>query len=563
MKKSFTAVFIVALLAFSVSVLSQNRTVLYEMFTSNTCSNCPTAEKLLEDLMQTYPGGISSIEYHMWWPAPYKTDPMYNADSVSISARHEYYGGFDVINGIPSFIVDGKFYSNYTSAIAAINRELEKPSPFEMITTYNHLKETADGTTHSIVEMSSTIKALENISGDLRLYFDVIEKYIDDPAAKGTNSSTSFHNVHRQLIPVEMPKSISKGEVITLTSEWKIENFYNPDQVVVVSFIQDVTTQEVHQATTPYPATSVRKAYVSEVRYDKETCLPSFDNGIIRLFNTGSEALTSADIHLKVNNANESVFSWNGNIPYGRYADIVIDNYTFPLSSAGSSNTFVVYASNLNGSTEAANELISNQYTGSFTTSPDFAQNLELSIRTDSKPQEITWTITDSRDNIVFSGGPYIKASSSIVERILIPVKDCYTLNIYDSGNDGVTNGYVKVYETNGTTRIKELLTLSTVTVGSHYYYCFSVNSAPSEIEKTTASRLSIYPNPSSTGIFEIEGVDSNMGLHSVVYSTSGTRICEMKETTKLDLSHLEQGVYFLKIITNMFVETKTIIICK
>ena len=68
---------------------------------------------------------------------------------------------------------------------------------------------------------------------------------------------------------------------------------------------------------------------------------------------------------------------------------------------------------------------------------------------------------------------------------------------------------------------------------------------------------LTLYPNP----VKEIITIDSKITVAKVeIYSILGKRVLETKETLKINVSHLEQGLYLLKIYSQKGIITKKII---
>jgi hypothetical protein len=80
--------------------LGPKRAVLAEMFTYQTCPNCPVAAMELEELHEEFPGQVYVVEWHTWsFPA---FSALYHPDGV---AREAEYGGG---NGWPSTLFQGE-----------------------------------------------------------------------------------------------------------------------------------------------------------------------------------------------------------------------------------------------------------------------------------------------------------------------------------------------------------------------------------------------------------------------------------------------------------------------
>ena len=66
---------LIAVILFAVTLtnisLAGDRNILLERFTSSTCGPCATANPALDAfLLATDPNRLSSVSYHMNWPAP-------------------------------------------------------------------------------------------------------------------------------------------------------------------------------------------------------------------------------------------------------------------------------------------------------------------------------------------------------------------------------------------------------------------------------------------------------------------------------------------------------------
>lgn len=108
----------------------------------------------------------------------------------------------------------------------------------------------------------------------------------------------------------------------------------------------------------------------------------------------------------------------------------------------------------------------------------------------------------------------------------------------------------VPTMELPGTTTVdvfaEDLITHNTYTVN------FTILT---DIEDNKASKVVVYPNPTS-GLFYISGVsDANIA----VYSITGNLVMETNTSSRVDLSTQPDGVYFIKIFTDDFVTTKRI----
>jgi hypothetical protein len=77
---------------------------------------------------------------------------------------------------------------------------------------------------------------------------------------------------------------------------------------------------------------------------------------------------------------------------------------------------------------------------------------------------------------------------------------------------------------------------------------------------------MRVYPNPNPTGLFYLETINENVNAKIYIYSLSGQEILtfnisDLKEKRLLDLSMLDRGTYIIRLISNEFAATTTLIV--
>ncbi len=72
---------------------------------------------------------------------------------------------------------------------------------------------------------------------------------------------------------------------------------------------------------------------------------------------------------------------------------------------------------------------------------------VEIQVKTDNKPEQISWKLHDSRGNVINSFSNYIESNTVVKNYKCILAANCYTLRLQDDGGDGIQNGYIKVIE--------------------------------------------------------------------------------------------------------------------
>ncbi|MFN3821497.1 MAG: hypothetical protein ACK4OO_04115, partial [bacterium] len=159
------------------STFSYPRKVLFEDFTSTTCPPCAAAAPEIEAGLEIVGHErVSSIAYHMNWPAP-GNDPWYHNNPNDNNARRSYYG----VNAIPYYVIDGTQYGGARTrqalSQAILNRQ-QTPSPLQ-ITLEGRV---INNTLRAHVEVTSDAQ-LDNLT----LYFAITERYARYQAPTGQN----------------------------------------------------------------------------------------------------------------------------------------------------------------------------------------------------------------------------------------------------------------------------------------------------------------------------------------------------------------------------------------
>ena len=195
MKRSFF-ILILGVLAASSAVStsrdSGNRVpVLLELFTSEGCSSCPPADRLLETLDQNQPvAGANAIvlsEHVDYWDNGGWTDPFSSAEFTS---RQKEYGRQFGLDGVytPQLVVDGQAQlvgSNDTQARDAIGQAARRPkTPVDIVLVDQHA-----------AKLSVRV-GVSSVGGrDAKVFVALAEKHADSQVGRGENSGRHLRHV--------------------------------------------------------------------------------------------------------------------------------------------------------------------------------------------------------------------------------------------------------------------------------------------------------------------------------------------------------------------------------
>lgn len=225
---------LIALLLFAVTQINisvaGDRNILLERFTSSTCGPCASANPALDAfLTASDPNRLSSVSYHMNWPAP-GNDPMYLANPSDNTARRTQYG----VNSIPYWFMDGTYINGTTQPVlqAAFDSRTNVLSPITIVVT-----ETANGNN---ITVKADIYCEFGVSIPTAIvHFSVGEKLITYASPPGTNGERNFKNVFRKLFPsTGTPVTLLPGKKISLEYNYTLDPAWQPNQIENIVFVQ-------------------------------------------------------------------------------------------------------------------------------------------------------------------------------------------------------------------------------------------------------------------------------------------------------------------------------------
>ena len=462
----------------------RQRLVLFEEFTNTSCDPCadfsPSLDKTIYDRM----GDMVAITYH--WNFPSARDPFYLTNPDDVMARAGFYG----ISGVPALFVDGQHVGawGYESYLDAYVDGASQVEPLVELSTQAAISRSADD---AQLQLHVSMLPLASMNGrDLRLFAAVVEERIDweEPAANGERS---WNYVMRRLLPGSDGQPLGDGmmQVTPYQYEfaWTPQNFYDANELGIVTFVQDIATKEVLGTTyTPRPTGSTSAAKILQVsNMPDRICSPAFTSDLT-VRNTGRDPLTSATINVRINGALQST-PWSGRMDYLDIDTLHVPLFdSFPLSE-GVPNEVEIWLSELNGGAEE-----SVHKTFSMANAHKAQHAVRLTLMTDNAPEETTWKVYNSLGDVVCEGGPYTEKRKKHVTDLPLTTDDCYLLEFCDAGGNGITGengrGYYMLHEVNadGQTR---LLVQADYTGATHQVYFSLQHAQQLGIEPATAEQ--------------------------------------------------------------------------
>ena len=228
---------------FETAHTQASRIVLLEDFANVSCVPCVTSNRIIEALLNgTYKNKIAVVKFPTNFPSP--NDPFYLANSSFCDERMLYYN----IIGAPTLIVDGTLRPTPTDSVSIkekINEGLTQTAPFSV----NINTSFQDSSMIVFIDVRPITLSGINLN-NLVLNTVIIENDIRFDEAPGANGEKVFYNVLRKALPTD--DGISFSALPDTTFEWQTDllSTWNPENLHIVSFIQNVQTKEILQTGT-------------------------------------------------------------------------------------------------------------------------------------------------------------------------------------------------------------------------------------------------------------------------------------------------------------------------
>jgi lysyl endopeptidase len=282
-------------------------------------------------------------------------------------------------------------------------------------------------------------------------------------------------------------------------------------------------------------------ASVSAIGNILETNCSSNLNPTFQLANQGSENLTTCTINYQVNNGTIQVFNWSGNLEQGENEIVALPT----IVAANGNNTLTIWVSNPNGESDG-NET-NNETTLTFTAIAGTAYDVNILINFDSYPQETSWELINSNNQVLFSGNEYDQQPDGSTMNIGVCLSEgCYEFVMMDSAGDGLCCGYG-----NGEYVVTDQFG-QVVADGADFdseeitEFCISATN----IDATAEASFEIYPNPAST---DLRVISADVITTLQLIDMTGRIVIDLNPNSTIatpDVSGCVDGIYTIRIST-------------
>ena len=186
-------------------------------------------------------------------------------------------------------------------------------------------------------------------------------------------------------------------------------------------------------------------------------------------------------------------------------------------------------------------------------TNPPTCTNVNINLTFDNYPEETSWQILNSSNQVIESGGTYgTQADGSSLTITKCLATGCYTFKISDTYGDGICcsygNGSYSV--TSGSTTLASGGTFGT---SESTNFCVGTTGIVSEISTITETNngrdFSMYPNPVSGNILNV--ISSDGMKEFKIYNLVGQVVLEgLTKNDQINVSSLTSGIYVFKMNT-------------
>jgi hypothetical protein len=225
--------------------------VIVELFTSEGCSDCPPADRLLSALgkAQPVPGAeVIPLEEHVdYWNSDGWNDP-FSSSQFTVRQKEYVYVFHRASEYTPEMVVDGTVEfvgSDQNRALAAIAKEALGPKADLQI---EELPDANSDARKMQLRVSLAPLAALNPKHGAEVVLVVTEDNLASNVTRGENAGKHLNHFGvvrelRVLGKVDSAGSFSATPDLTLARDWKRENLH------VVAFVQDRSTKRILGAT--------------------------------------------------------------------------------------------------------------------------------------------------------------------------------------------------------------------------------------------------------------------------------------------------------------------------
>lgn len=281
---------------------------------------------------------------------------------------------------------------------------------------------------------------------------------------------------------------------------------------------------------------------------------PICDNAKVIIKNYGAQPLTDAWISATLGNGTPTGKMWTGNLAYGESAEFTLPDLIWPADLTN--KTFTAEIKTINGKAITIDENSNNNMlTSQFDLPITVTNTFIVETRTNGRPEQNSYTITDSKGTI-YKSRTFSNASTLHRDTITLGF-GCYTFKFNDDNVDGEGNNglgwWAAAAEGNGSLRLVSFNPTKvhrsfSLDFGTFTQLNFRVQHSVGLLDYSIlTSDVIVYPSPANDVIY-IEGIDFEK---AILYTISGKQIATFNNlTTGMDVKSIPTGIYILALTT-------------
>jgi lysyl endopeptidase len=262
------------------------------------------------------------------------------------------------------------------------------------------------------------------------------------------------------------------------------------------------------------------------------------------LSNSGTNVLNSIKVDYGFDGSLSSTYTWNGTL---QTFETVVINLQITLPAGAHDFALMVMESNGQVDQNTLNNKVDKSF---LKMNDDVTLNFLLDL--DCYANETSWALTDTNDEIIYSGGGYANNSNPIdIQENLCVEEGCYKIKIFDSYGDGMTtcdpneggNGSF-VLSDNFSGEIYAEMTEAQADFGSEFVRDFCVEIVGIEEFKSLSSLVQLYPNPSNGEL----NITSKLKIEKILIRNLEGKVLMTSTVAKLNLSEYPSSVYLIEV---------------
>ncbi|MCB9338678.1 MAG: T9SS type A sorting domain-containing protein [Lewinellaceae bacterium] len=301
---------------------------------------------------------------------------------------------------------------------------------------------------------------------------------------------------------------------------------------------------------------------------------PVCSNPLVWVKNTGATAINSLSFEYWVNGGSEvKTFDWNGTIQPDELTEIKlpVESVSF-WQTALTAKIFEAKITQVNGMADGYADNNAASSTFKLAKVFDGDKEYELYVRTNNNGGQNSYTLKNAAGVVVLERNNM--AANTTFQDALDLAPGCYTLEFFDTGDDGLEFWY---FPSNGvgSLKINRLLNGNGITAqsfdpdfGKGIVFSFVMDGLVGTEQKVRNQVFSVFPNPASDAVMvELQGFE-NEAVTIGLCDLQGRTVLEENRVAlpsgmwqeKVGLQHLPAGLYFMKVKSGDKVWTRKVV---